>query len=593
MSGKMPDNAHHPSPTASLRRQHFEFRTVTTPFDPAGYTHIVVGGGTAGCIVASRLSERAANRVLLVEAGPDFQPGSEPATVADAYPRSYGDPRFFWTGLPAKVGAQAVAGGAALERLYEQARIMGGGSSIHGMVALRGMPGDYDEWRDLGCEGWGWNDVLPYFKRLERDLDCGGPLHGTSGPIPIRRQKQDMWGPFASAVASVWRQQGYADHDDANGVFEDGVYPVPMSNTTAGRVSSAMGYLTRDVRARANLTVVGDARIRRILFDGMRADGVEVVHAGQAHRVTGRNVILSAGGIHSPAILLKSGVGCAQRSREMDIPVVADLPAVGQNLLNHPLLYIATHLKHGARQHASVHAWGQAWLRYSSGMPGCPPGDMAMFVVNKSSWHPLGKRTGAISVSPYKSFSRGTVTLRGADPDLSPDIDFQLLSDERDLRRMADGLGACFRTFADASLDAYRNEVFLPPGAMVKRLNRPGFGSWVTSAAIERALAMPDFVRSALLKGSRLDVGTLGHDPAALRELAIKHTGPAGHVAGTCRLGPSDAPTTVVDPDCRVRGVANVRVIDGSIMPTMVRANTNLPITMVAERAVDRVLAEA
>lgn len=563
--------------------------TVPDRIRAATFDHIIVGGGTAGCIVSARLSEQPQRKILLIEAGKDYPPGSEPRSVADAYPRSYGDPSFFWPDLVAEVRRESAPGGQIVERRFEQARIMGGGSSIHGMVALRGLPADYDEWPTLGAEGWGWQDVLPYFKRLETDLDFGGPLHGDSGPIPIRRQLPPQWAPFTRAVAQTWRTEGFSDFADANADFRDGISSTPMSNSVAGRVSSATGYLTREVRRRPNLMLLDQAYVRRILFEGTRATGVEVTRGGETVMLRAREVILSAGGIHSPAILLRSGVGPADALRASGVDVVADLPPVGANLQNHPLIYVATHLKSRSVQPASVHAWGQAWLRYSSGHADCPAGDMAMFAVNKSAWHPLGRRIGAISVSPYKSFSSGSVRLRAADPFAAPEVRFGLLSDERDLDRMASGLGDCFRTFASPIVSATRNEVFLPDPLLVKRLNWPKPSSWAISAAINMALNLVPTLRSSMLGRMALDVEKLAGDTMALRELALARAGPAGHVIGTCRLGAPDAPDAVVDPACRVRRITGVRVVDGSIIPAMVCANTNLPITMVAERAADRI----
>lgn len=557
------------------------------------FDYIIVGAGTAGCVLAGRLSGKPGNEVLLIEAGRDTPPGQEPATIRDCYPRSYGDPGFFWPDLIAEVGADRGDGQPPFIRRFEQARVMGGGSAIMGMVALRGTPADYDEWALYGADGWNWDGVLPYFKRLENDLDFRGPLHGAEGPIPIRRHLANSWPPFCRAVGESLASRGFDRLEDLNAEFQDGVGPVPMSNRPQGRVSSAMGYIGADVRRRPNLHIATDSSVEVILFEGLQATAVVARTPRGREQFRAKNVIVSAGAIHSPTVLLRSGIGPAADLQRAGVRVVADLPGVGTNLQNHALVTLAVHLKAGSVQPAGQRAWGQNCLRFSSGHAHCPPSDMLMFAVNKTSWHPLGRRVGSLGVGVYKSFSRGAVTLHSADPTVAPQIRFRLLSDERDRERLIDGIALAANVLADPRVAATYNESFLPDGALVRKLNLPRFHNWWRGLAISAVLDGAGPLRRRLLGAGVFDPAKLASQRSLVRDIVLRTAGPMGHVAGTCRMGRADDGSAVVDSRCRVHGIHGLRVVDGSVMPSIVRANTNLPITMIAEKAADAILEDA
>jgi len=275
--------------------------------------------------------------------------------------------------------------------------VMGGGSSINAMIALRGMPGDFKEWVEAGAKGWGWMDVLPYYRMLENDLDFDGPLHGADGPIPVRRHTREQWPGFCRAVVeAVEDLHGYSHVSDMNGNVENGYCSVPISSLPTQRVSTAMGYLTPEVRRRDNLRIVAQAEVDAILIDKNRATGVRVRRAGQDEEFEGREIIVSAGTLQTPAILIRSGVGPAKDIRALGLPVKIDLSAVGENLQDHPAVAMASYLKPAGKQPKSLRAASNVALRYSSGVKGCSSSDMYVTVTKKSYWHPLGQSLGGL-----------------------------------------------------------------------------------------------------------------------------------------------------------------------------------------------------
>jgi 5-(hydroxymethyl)furfural/furfural oxidase len=548
------------------------------------YDVIIVGGGTAGCVLAGRLSSKKDCRVLLIEAGEDLPPGHEPSAILDPYPSGYGDPSFSWPGLKAYLGNHQEGVRRPISRRFVQGRGVGGSSNIMGMMALRGSPADYDEWHELGARGWDWHGVLPYLCRLERDLDFSGPLHGSDGPIPIRRHARSDWAPFARAVAEAAEARGYSYFPDYNGQFGDGVSTVPMNNLPDRRVSTAMAYLDASVRSRPNLRIVANTTVDKVVFKGTQATGVSVLGPAGSEVIAGREIILSAGAIYSPAILLRSGIGPSAALRKLGVQPVLDRPGVGENLLNHVVVQLAIHLPRHAIQSPQLRAWAFSILRFSSAVPGCPAGDMHIVPMNKASWHPLGRRIGALTIGVRKPYSTGSVTLESADPAVNPIVRFNLLSDPRDLARLVRGVALACEILIDPRVAANRNDVFIPDMELAARLNRPGWRQWLKSRLITQVLDISPKLRRWLLRPSRIEPADLLRDERALREFVLNSASPVHHVCGTCRMGAANNPAAVVDPECRVIGATHLRVSDASIMPTITSANTHLPVVMIGEK---------
>ncbi len=531
------------------------------PAPPKGdaFDYIVVGAGSAGCVIAARLSEDPSTRVCLIEAGPrDRHPFIHvPATVGAAIATRAINWRFLTVPQPRLANRRIP---------IPRGRVIGGSGSINGMVYFRGQPSDYEDWVAAGNPGWSYREVLPYFLRSERNLFyAGSPYHGTDGPMNVKFV--DRPNPMTAAFLAAMAGLGYPHCEDFNGPNPEG-YGLRQGTILDGRrVSTATAYLG-PARARANLTVLTDALAERVVFDGRRAVGVDVRRGGERKRLAARaEIVVSGGAINSPQILMLSGVGEGAHLRERGIEVVHDLPAVGANLHDHLAAAVLMEMRDTASYGISVRTLPRAaWnlLEYSLGRkgplasnvfestafvkttPGLRRPDLQIVFQtarrNRSTFpFPLGHGFALSAVNLYPR-SRGRIRLASPDPGAHPDIDPNLLGDPADVAPLVRGIELGRRIARSAAFARYR-----------AREVQPG-------PAAEDEAALVDYIR---------------------RAASTVH-----HPCGTCRMSGAD-PRSVVDWQLRVRGVEALRVADASVFPSIVGGNTNAPTVMVAERAAD------
>ncbi|SFZ80710.1 5-(hydroxymethyl)furfural/furfural oxidase [Devosia enhydra] len=564
------------------------------------FDYIIVGGGTAGSVLASRLSANPGNSVLVIEAGEDTAPGRVPSEILDSFAGlAYLNDRFLWNDLRVTTEQRSHNRPEIVprQRKYEQARVLGGGSSINGQFANRGAPDDYDEWQTLGAKGWTWTSVLPYFRKLERDYDFEGPLHGKDGPIAISRIFPDLWPEHAKAMARSLEAAGYPYLPDQNGEFVDGYYPVAISNVYDRRVSASIGYLTPTVRARPNLRILTRTEVSGLVMEGRRCIGVRAVAGGAETTYRAREVIVSSGAIYSPAHLLRAGIGPAAELRAQGIEVLHDLPGVGKRLMDHPAVAIAAFIKPEARINGLTRRHLMLGVRMSSGLEGVPRGDMAVSISTKSAWHKVGDQLGTANIWVNRTYSdRGEVKLKSTNWRDQPQVDFNLLADERDIVRLA----AAFRQMAAIILSPLVAHAISDPfpasySDKVRQVAAITPKNRLLTSILARLLDGPPALRSFLMKtlileGAPLEV--LLSNEAELEAFVRRAAVGVWHASCSCRMGADTDPMAVVGSDTRVRGVDGLRVVDASIFPTIPRSNTSIPVIMVAERVADLILAE-
>jgi len=548
--------------------------------DPADF--VIVGGGTAGTVLAARLSEHAGTRVVLIEAGRDTPAGAVPADIDDTFPSSSLNRAYFWPGLHAR------RRGTDPQRPYLQARIMGGGSSVMGMWALRGLPADYDAWAAAGATGWDWASVAPTFAAIEDDADRDRADGAVPAPVPIRRLPRDDWPAFARALGDAAAARGLALVEDANATPGDGFFALPLSQDARTRASNARCYLTDAVRRRPNLTILAETQVTALTIVGGTAVGVSARRHGETVDIPARAVVLAAGAIHSPALLLRAGIGPADDLAAAGVAPLVDRAGVGRNLQNHPYLHFALTLPPAGRMAAALRRGGVAGLRFSSGLPGCTASDLLAFVFGRVSPRPFGTAVAMVGAAVYAPHSRGHVRLAGPDPQAAPEVSFGMLDDPRDAGRMLLATRFAEALLYEPAVAAHYNEAFLlPPVMSLQQFNRPGLGGALFAVAAGAALDAPAAIRRRLFGRAIRPGRWLG--PAERRmpvtdDEILAAAAPMAHPAGTCAMGRSDDPAAVVDPHGRVHGVGNLYVADASVMPRLPAANTNLPTTMVAER---------
>ena len=516
--------------------------------------YILVGAGSAGCVLAHRLSADPDVSVLLLEAGPkDESAGIHiPAAFSKLFQT---DADWNYRTVP-----QAHAGGRDL--YWPRGKVLGGSSSINAMIYIRGHHADYDGWAADGCEGWGYADVLPYFKRSEDNARGASAYHGVGGPLPVQDPRSPS--PFSLAFVDAAEQAGHPRNEDFNGAEQEGGGLYQLTQRGGRRASTASTFL-KAARRRPNLQIETGAHATRVLFKEGRATGVEIVQDGEVRAVdAAREVILCGGAINTPQLLMLSGVGPADELAAHGIRVLADRPGVGQNLHDHPIVGVHFALREpvsllGAEGLMSV----ARYLIRRDGMLSSNVAEAGLFVRTRPELaypdlqfhvapmlfeqHGLVPQTEhGFSIGPtlVRPRSRGAITLASADPFTHPRIDPNYLADPADAEALVAGVRIAREIAHEPALDRFRGDEIRP-------------GAPLTSDADLEA-----YVRETC--------ETLYHP------------------VGTCRMG-ADA-DAVVDLDLRVRGVRGLRVVDASVMPTIPNGNTNAPTMMIAEKAADLIL---
>lgn len=555
------------------------------------FDYLIVGAGAAGSVLAHRLSAAPDARVLLLEAGNDLPPGNEPADVRSIFPMAAFNERYMWPDT--RVHWRRADNSPAVP--FPQGRILGGSSTVMGMWALRGTPQDYDEWEAAGARGWGWEHVLPFFRRLETDCDFDGPMHGKDGPIPIRREPVAQWSPFARAVEAESRRRGWPDVADLNGDFRDGHCVMPNSRFEGSRASSGICYLTSEVRRRPNLTVLTDSPVTGLTREGRRVVGVSVRRAdGSRATFRARETLVAAGALRSPAILMQAGIGPAEHLRARDLEVTADLPGVGRNLQNHPVLYLCALLSPQGRDRGDVRPAAATYLRWSSHVPGSAPADLAIYVRSYLAWHALGRRLASLAPVLQKPASRGTVSLDEREPQGAPRVEFNFLAEELDMSRLASAFCVAAEIFDSAAVRSICGEAFaLTNASRLMRYNA------VTRSNALRALAAatvtdanPRIGLALLRRFAKVETSAALRANGDMGDFIRNSVTGTGHVCGTCRMGRADDRLAVCDEHARVHGIDGLRVGDASLMPTVPSGNTHIPTVMVAEKIAHSILHE-
>lgn len=504
---------------------------------------VIVGGGSAGCVLAERLSADGARDVLLIEAGHDYP---DFAGAPEAIRRAVGGVavteqlgRLDW-------GFSAVGSAGSGVIALPRGKVLGGSGAINGCIWLRGLPEDFALWERMVGPGWSWPALLPAYRAIEADPAGNADDHGRDGPFPIYRFPPATWSVTQAAFHAACLELGYGQTDDENAPESMGVGQLPLNQREGLRWGPARALLTDEVRARPNLTVLPDTRVMRIAFTRSRATGLHVEGPEGATRIDAGEVILSAGAVGSPQLLLLSGVGPGQALRRHGIDVVAELPGVGQGVRDHPKAWITWRLREGIPADLEDPLL-QLSARYTASGSDLR-GDMMLYPNSVVPGVEPGTRDFRIEAVCNLQRSAGHLGLRSADPDEQPLIDLGLLHEPADRERLVDAIERSLALAETAPLREILGELVLPePPAMRDRA------------------ALAGYVERTVMTGQ--------------------------HISSSCRMGRDDDELAVVDPDCGVRGTSGLRIIDGSIMPDSIRANTHATILAMAELMAGRIAA--
>lgn len=485
---------------------------------------VIVGGGSAGAVMAARLSENPARRVLLLEAGHSYAPYDYPRLIADSdVLGANGNPEFEW-GYRTEPGYASHAIGAI------RGKVLGGSSGVNGAVAIRARPEDFNRW-DL--PGWGYQDLLPAFKKLEtRHGLHDRAIHGDSGPFPVVQLTLDDITPMQRAFVAATRANGYDAIDDFDGPSANGVGPYPMNIVNGVRVNTGMAYLDEKTRARDNLTLRADTLVDRVIFDGQHAIGVRLASGEEIHAA---EVILSAGTYGSAAVLMRSGIAPAQQSKRLGIPVVADLP-VGENLVDHPFYYNAYAARPDVIGSQSPVIGAKLWTHSSQ----AEPGELDLHITATHLFPHDQSPTGVgfvLAVALTRPQSTGRVWLESRDPAAAPHIDLNFLAQESDRVRLLEGVKLARKIGQTAPL----------------------------SALIHSELAPAADSDEAILASMAATLDTYHHPTSS------------------APMGNAGEPKAVVDLQGRVHGVYGLRVVDASIFPDVPSVATNVTTIATAE----------